>query len=188
MARRLLLSSVAVLAATTPAVADSRPFLGVMLDLGAPDGANVALVAQPLRSIRLEAGAGHNAIAPCARGGVALAPLSTFIRPTVSAHVGRCREGDANPLARAASGDSTYSSEMLERVGYDYATARVGLELGSERVTFFLHAGATRMAGRVRDASTDADEMSSSSITFTQDPTVTLTTLSARLGFIVFFK
>lgn len=187
MTKRAVLSSLAALAVATPAVADARPFLGVTLDVGAPDGANVALVAQPLRSIRLEAGAGYNAIAPCARGGVSLVPLSTFVRPVAAVHVGRCQEGDANPLARTASGDPTYSSEMLERVGYDYATARVGLELGGERVAFFLHAGATRLTGNVRDASTE-DAMASASITFTQDPTVTLTTLSARLGFIVFFK
>lgn len=185
MLRRVAVSAALALAAA-PAHADTR--LGVMADVGAPDGANLSLVLHPVGPLRLEAGGGHNAVSPCVRGGVALVPFARSVTPTLSVDVGRCFEGDANPLARRVMGDPAYSSRVLDRVGYDYATARVGLELGGAHVRFFLDAGATRVRGGVHGASTTADEMSGATVTFTSDPAVTLTTVSARLGLIVYVK
>lgn len=181
MVRRVAVVVVLALAAS----AHAGPRLGVMADVGAPDGANLSLVVHPVRPLRLEAGGGHNAVSPCVRGGAALVPFARGVTPTLSVDVGRCFEGDANPLARMVMGDPAYSSRALERVGYDYAAARVGLELGGARVRFFLDAGVTRVRGDVHGAST-TDEMSGATVTFTSDPTVTLTTVSARLGLIVY--
>jgi hypothetical protein len=124
------------------------------------------------------------------RGGVTLSPLGTWIRPTLSADVGRQFEGDANPLVRMVTGDEAFSSPLLDRIGYDYAAARLGVELGRDRFTFFIHAGFTHIRGDVHGlALPDAsDEMSNTQINFTTTPTLELTTLSARLGFILYLK
>ena len=75
--------------------------------------------------------------------------------------------------------------------GYDYADAHLGLELGRRRVTFYLHGGLTRVTGHVRnlDQTTGgADGSGDVSVSFTRDPSVTLTTLSARLGLVVYIR
>jgi len=179
-----------VLAATGVATADSLPKVGVMADVGLPDGGTAALVFRPVSLVRLSGGVSHNGIGPGVRAGVTLIPLSSWITPTLSATYGHYFERDANPVARMLSGDGELSSPALEHVGYDYGDAHLGLELGRKRVTFYLHAGVTRVQTHARDldaaAAAGADGSSDVTVTFTQDPSVTLTTLSARLGFVVY--
>lgn len=175
----------AALAGTGLAAAD--PAIGVMADVGVPDGGTASLVYRPIAPVRLSAGVSHNLVGPGVRGGITLIPLSSWITPTLSASYGRFVERDANPTARRVSGDPMLSSPALERVGYDYADAHLGLELGRQRVTFFLHAGVTRISGQVRNlGQLGGDEPSDVTVTFTQDPAVTVTTVSARLGLILY--
>jgi hypothetical protein len=166
-----------VLAALAAPAAAETPKLGVMADLGAPDGASLGLVYRPIRPIRIEAAGGHNAVSPCVRGGVSFVPFAAVVTPSLSADYGRCFEGDANRAARMVTGDASFSSPMLDRVGYDYATARLGFEVGNANGTFFIHGGATRIAATINSA---GDSQMSSY--------VTITTLSARIGFIRYFK
>jgi hypothetical protein len=182
-ARSLVIGS--VLASAT--VATAGPRIGVMTDLGVPDGATASLMVQPVGPIRLSAGAGHNGVSPGVRGELTLVPLSSWITPTLSVSYGRYFERDANPLVRRVLGDPTFSSPMLEQVGYDYADAQLGLELGGRHVRFYLHGGVTQVTSQVHNLSSatggDAGQVS---ITFTQDPAVSLRTLSARVGLIFY--
>jgi hypothetical protein len=163
------------------------PRIGAMVDVGAPDGASVSVVYRPLRPLRAYAGLSHNLISLGERVGVTLTP-GWWASPTLSLEYGRFAEGNANPLARAASGDDTFHSAVLDRVGYSYANARLGLELGRKWFTFYLHAGMSRINGRVHNLS--AETMSESSgtttVSFSRDPDVRLWTASASLGFIVY--
>ena len=167
---RTAVAALALLAAAAaPAHAEAK--VGVMADVGLPDGGTVSAVVQPIRPLRFRAGVGHNGIAPGIRGGVTLVPLPTSVTPTLTADVGAYREGDARPLARMLSGDEMLDTPGLDRIGYRYAAARVGLEIGRDRFTMYLHAGAARLWGRVH-ADDPAD--------------VTITSVSARLGFILY--
>jgi hypothetical protein len=165
----------------------SRRF-GAMADLGLPDGATVSIVYRPIRAIRLHAGLSHNLISLGQRAGITWVPLSWWASPTVSVEYGHYADGNANPLARAVSGDTTLSSAVLDRVGYDYANAHVGLELGRKWFTFYVHAGASRVTGTVHNltAVTMSESAGTTSVTFSKDPTVQLWSVSARLGFIVY--
>jgi ABC-type transport system substrate-binding protein len=171
---------VMMMLAALPAAAG--PGVGVMADVGVPDGATASLALRPIKAITVHGGVSHNYVSRGFRGGVALAPINTWIRPTLSADYGRYAEGDANPLARMISGDATYHSATLERVGYSYTNAHIGFEMG-RTFTFYLRAGVTRVDGAIRNLGEDSD-----SITFTQDPRATVTTLSARLGFTYYIK
>jgi opacity protein-like surface antigen len=171
---------VMMMLAAAPAAAG--PGVGVMADVGVPDGATASLAIRPIQAITVHGGVSHNYVSQGFRGGVALAPFDTWIRPTLSADYGRYAEGDANPLARMISGDESYHSTTLERVGYSFANAHVGFEMG-RRFTFYLRAGVTRVDGAIRNLAADSD-----SITFTQDPRATMTTVSARLGFTFYIK
>ena len=177
---------VVALALALPSTAQAEGWLGVTLDAGVPDGAAAAVVVRPISRIRLHAGPTHNAISTGVRGGITLAPLRTWFSPTLSLDAGTYPEGDANPLARKVSGDATFSSAMLERVGYRYANAHLGLELGRERATFYIHAGASYITTRLRNLDS-ASENGATMVTFTQDPVVNVWTVSARLGVIVYF-
>jgi hypothetical protein len=183
MARSILV--VVGLAISTTASA-SPGWLGVTVDAGVPDGASAAVVVRPLERVRLHAGASHNAISTGMRAGITLAPLRTWLSPTLSVDVGAFPEGDANPIAQRVSGDSTFHSAMLERVGYRYANGHLGLEFGRERATFYIHAGYSYISSRLRNLDAASDD-GATMVTFTTDPAVDVWTVSARLGVIVYF-
>jgi hypothetical protein len=180
-----LLALAGMIAAAGTAAAEPRPRLGVMVDAGVPDGGNASLVYRPVSRVRLAAGVSHNLVGPGVRGSVTLAPLTTWITPTLSATYGRFFERDASKVARIVTGDDILESPAHERFGYDYADAHLGLELGRERVTFFLHGGVTRVRGQVHDLDENNND-GEATVTFSEDPRVTMTTVSARLGFIFY--
>lgn len=164
------------------------PWLGAMVDLGVPDGATISAVYRPIRAMRLHAGLSHNLISLGQRVGVTWVPLPWWASPTLSLEYGRFAEGNANPALQRISGDDTNTSPVLERVGYQYANARVGLELGRKWFTFYVHAGVSRITGTVHnlDAETMSESSGTTSVSFTTDPTVRVWSVSARLGFIVY--
>lgn len=161
------------------ATAAAEPRFGVTADVGVPDGANAALVVRPISMLRVHGGVGHNYVSRGVRAGITLVPLKSVVTPTLSVDYGRYFEGDANPLARMITGDESFESSLLEKVGYDYANAHVGLELGRKRFTFYIHAGASRITSNVRGLELE-------SVTFSQDPRMTMWTVSARLGFVLY--
>ncbi len=173
---------------TTASASRTSPRFGVMTDLGVPDGATASIVYRPFRALRAHVGVSHNLISLGERAGITLVPFSWWASPTLSLEYGHYADGNANPLVRAAIGDASFSSAVLDRVGYDYANAHVGLELGRKWFTFYLHAGYSRITTTVHNLS--AETMSgaegTTTVTFTTDPDVRLWTVSARIGFIVY--
>ncbi|MEO8844594.1 MAG: hypothetical protein ABI591_20975 [Kofleriaceae bacterium] len=167
---------------------DSGTF-GVMVDLGVPDGAVASLVLRPTRALRLEAGVADNLVSPGVRGTVTWIPFATWATPVLSVGYGHYFERNANAIAQQLAGDNSFTSPLLEKVGYEFANARVGLEFGRKYVTFFLHAGVSRVTGQVHNldqvAMSQTAKDSMVSITST-DPKVTLWGVSANLGFIVY--
>jgi hypothetical protein len=163
---------------------------GISLDLGVPDGATAALALRPIPVLRVDAGVSYNGVSTGERVGVTYAPLAAhhWITPTLSIDAGHYAEGDANPLVRLVTGNPAFSSPALDRVGYDYASAQAGVELGRERATFYLRAGVTRVTGSVHNLGAAFSSGDMPPVTFGSDPSLTLTALSARIGFITYFK
>lgn len=172
---------------TDTAPARVTPRIGAMMDVGAPDGASVSIVYRPRRPVRMYAGLSHNMISLGQRVGVTLTP-GWFVSPTLSLEYGRFAEGNANPLIRLATGDDTFSSAVAERIGYQYGNARLGLEIGRKWFTFYLHAGMSRIAGRVHNLSSEtmSEQAGTTTVSFPRDPDVRLWTASASLGFVVY--
>jgi hypothetical protein len=166
----------------------ARPRIGAGLDVGLPDGATVSIVYRPIRALRAHVGLSHNGISLGQRAGVTLSPFSWWATPTLSLEYGRFAEGNANPIARQITGDSTFGSSALDRVGYSYANARLGLELGRKWFTFYLHAGVSRITGQVHNlaAETMSESTGTTTVSFPRDPSVRLWAPSASLGFIVY--
>lgn len=172
---------------TRRATAETIPRIGAMADVGVPDGASVSIVYRPIRMVRTYAGVSHNMISLGERVGVTITP-SWWASPTLTVEYGHYAEGNANPVVRMATGDDTFSSAVLERIGYDYANARVGLELGRKWFTFYLHAGISRITGQVHNLSAEAmsESTGTTTISFPHDPNVRLWTPSVSLGFVVY--
>lgn len=166
--------------------------VGVMTEVGVPDGGTAKLVVAPARALRLQAGVAHNLVSTGLSAGLTLVPLDTWATPTLSLDIGHFPEGDANPLARKLSGDGALASPLLDEVGYDYASAHLGLELGRRWVTVMLHAGASRITTRARGLEAEladrADATMPPQISFTTDPQVTIWAVSARIGLLVYLS
>jgi hypothetical protein len=157
---------------------------GVMVDAGVPEGAQASLVVRPWSHLRMHGGVGYNGIRTGYQGGVTLIPFSTWFTPTLTADYGAFPEGDATKLARYF--DPTADSPALQRVGYHYANARVGLEFGRTHVTFYIDAGISRFTGAVHDE-LDNTSSGNSMITVTaSDAQVKAWTASARIGWIIY--
>jgi hypothetical protein len=176
--------------ATPPATPKPLPLLGVMVDAGLPDGANASLVFRPYSWLRAHGGGGYNMISGGLRAGVTLVPFGAG--PSATIEVGHYFDGNANGLARRFAG-STFSSAMLERVGYDYANAHLGLDFGSERVTFYIHGGMSYIRAQIHNfdsvVSSTASENGgngSTEISIAKDPTLQAWVPSAKLGLIVY--
>ena len=164
------------------------PRIGAMADVGLPDGATASIVVRPIRALRLHAGVSHNMISLGERVGLTWVPLSWWASPTLSVEYGHYAEGNANPLARTVIGDATFKSAILERVGYDYANAHLGLELGRKWFTFYIHGGMSRITGTVHNisAETMTGAEGTTTVTFSKDPSLKLWGPSARIGFVVY--
>lgn len=178
--------------ATRPAAAEHLPWLGVMADVGVPDGGSAAVVMRPMPQVRLHGGITHNLVSRGIRGGITYAPFRTTVGPTLTIDYGHYFDGDANPIVRTVTGDPMFSSPLLDRVGYDYANAHLGLELGRRWFTFYLHAGVSRVFSAVHglDAALDPAQTGAdpnTTITLSQDPGVAIWSVSAKLGFIFYF-
>jgi hypothetical protein len=128
--------------------------LGLQVDGGVPDGGVVSLVVRPIKWVRADAGFAYNYFAMGARGGVTLVPFHWAIVPTLRLEGGRFFKTDITSKAeRFASDIPTYMKPALEGFGYDYASAQVGLEFGSQRsFVFFVRGGLAWLKADFGDA------------------------------------
>ena len=173
-----------------PAPSPKRlPRFGVMADVGLPDGLIASLTIRPWKWLRLAAGGGTNFVSGGWRAGITLLPLGEG--PSASFEYGGYQEGDANPLSRTVGFGS---SPALQRFGYQYMNAHLGLDLGSRRCVFFIHGGITMLRGQIHnlDASipaTNADNTSGTTeVVVRQDPNAKAVGPSLKLGLIVYIR
>lgn len=179
-----------ILGARSPAQAENGR-IGLMLDAGLPDGVNGSLVWRMTPRIRAHAGVSHNGISPGVRAGIGIAAFPYWITPTATLEAGHYFVGDASALAQRLSGDPELNDPILQAVGYDYANAHVGLELGYASMTFYIHAGMSVLQMTVRNldeslAPSD-EEMDGPRIEVRGDPSLRVIAPSARTGFIYYF-
>ncbi len=168
--------------------------LGVMIDAGLPDGAGASVVYRPWKWLRVRAGGNYNGVSGGISGGVTLLPPVFFpILPTATIEAGHYFEGDANWIARLASGDQSTSIASLKRVSYDYVNGHLGLEFGSQnRFVFYIHGGFTYVHTTIHDLQTTIDQQNSgggsstTTVTF-KDPIVNAIVPSGKLGFLIYF-
>jgi hypothetical protein len=175
-----------------PRPSDGLPIFGIMADVGVPDGLMGALAIRPWSWLRLSGGGGTNSISHGWRTGVTLLPF--VAGPTASFEYGRYSEGNANSLAKKFVGSSFDGSPLLERVGYEFMNAHLGLDFGSSRVVFFVHGGMTLVRSHIRNVETAIRDSTgkttgttgSTEVVVGQDPKVKAIGSSVKLGLIAY--
>ncbi|MGC4065176.1 MAG: hypothetical protein QM784_11120 [Polyangiaceae bacterium] len=166
------------------------PYLGAMFDVGFPDGAIAGIAGRPLPWLRLGVGAGSNSVSPGVRGGVSLIPFG--FGPSLTVEGGHYFEGDANGTVASLAGASYENSRTAERIGYQYANFHLGLDLGEERFTFFLHGGMSYIHTVLHNANdafggvSQNSQGGSTTVVINGDPTVSAWIPSLKLGFIIY--
>jgi len=179
----LLVAALVLTAAAIPAAAHAeRPRFGVRMDVGVPSGASGSLVYRPLRAVRLRVGGAHNIVSPGLQAGVTVVPLDSWISPTFVLEAGRFFTRDANPAVEQVSGQPSPMATP-ERFGYDFASAHVGVEVGREWLTCYVHGGVSAVHAQMSSEDTTDD----GTVTTMSDAQVRAVGVSASLGFIVYF-
>lgn len=170
----------------------SLPVVGFMGDAGLPDGFMGGLVVRPDSWLRLHAGAGTNSASPGFRGGLSLVPFGAG--PSINIEVGRSTEGRTNGLVRAMLASSGSFGNTIERVSYSYGNAHLGLELGRQSATFFIHGGFSLVRATLHDVNdfvqreSDRSGVRTTTVSFYQDPVIRLITPSAKIGLILYLQ
>lgn len=144
------LSAPPMLSAPNPSPAPPRPqapepTFGVQFDMGVPDGFMAGLAYQLPFPVRLGVAVGHNAVSPGLRLGLDWLPLGESW--VISAQAGHYFEGDARFLAGNRNGADDI---LLERVAYDFANLRTGIEVPLNAITLFATAGISYISAPVQ--------------------------------------
>ena len=165
--------------------AEHWPVVGMMADVGVPDGAIGSLVVRPWQWFRAYGGGGSNSVSKGWRGGFSLLPFGAGT--SVSLEYGHYNDGDANGLVRRMASGQFKDSPLLDKVGYDYANAHVGLDFGGKNVIFFVHGGVSMVWAQLHGVNDALGSSGSSTVvTVNQDPKIKVTGSSLKIGLIVF--
>ncbi len=180
-------------AAPPPAASTSRSTShtrwGLMLDGGLPDLAGASLLYRPLPWLRVNAGLATNTAGVAVRAGVGVA-FYFPITPSLNLDVGHYFPADYRPLAQRLGMSTDGAAALaLQDIGYDFASATVGLELGSPRhFSFFVRAGLSYWSFNVGQseailrAALQDEGLSADPIQ------LRFTSPSAKVGFLIYFK
>jgi len=172
-----------------PARPKRLPLFGVMVDVGVPDGLIGSLTIRPRKWVRFSGGGGSNGVSSGWRAGFTLLPFGAG--PSASFEYGGYQDGDANALAKTFGFGS---SPVLQRVGYQYMNAHLGLDFGTRRFVFFLHGGVTMLRGQIHNLDAlipsspagDASATGTTEVTVRRDPNAKAIGPSLKLGLIVY--
>ena len=143
--------ALAALVGLPAAAAAERVQIGLMTDIGLPDGIVGALIVRPQRHLHIHAGAGHNSVAPGLRAGVQLLAWSRAVTPYAALELGHYFRGRPGAWAQdlvqssADMDEAAAGGVSVESLGYSYGNAHLGLRLGGARAAFYLQAGISRV-------------------------------------------
>ncbi len=164
--------------------------VGMQLDVGLPGAAGATLVYRPQWWLRVDGGLAYDYVGYGARGGIKVAPFRSAVTPTLGIDVGHFFTGDASALAAT---DDANQQALLKNAVYDFASAHLGLELGSQRrFSFYIRGGISYVSasaqGEVLSALLNEQLAESMLVARVGDARLRAVLPSASVGFNVFFK
>ncbi|WP_059439058.1 hypothetical protein, partial [Anaeromyxobacter sp. PSR-1] len=159
-------------------------WLGLSLDAGAPEGLTLALAWRPVPALRAFAGPAWNAAALGVHGGLALVPWHWAASPALTVEGGRFFDGDISRYVNDGVPDGV--KPLLKKVGYAWAAAHLGVELGSQRgLAFSVRGGVAWVRAQASGTAVTGDP-GGTQVTY-RDPRVTAFIPSVKLGLQYFF-
>lgn len=159
---------------------DAKPWLGLMVDAGVPDGAQLAAVWRPVHWIRFHGGGGYNLAGFGLRGGLSLVPFDAVFSPSLVVEGGHFFGGDFRGFVADVVGEAPDGTP--ESLSYSYGNLHLGLELGSDDFTFYLRGGYSLIEATV----TPAQPTEGDALRFEGDGRVSALVPSAKLGFVLY--
>ncbi|QRN98994.1 hypothetical protein JRI60_08195 [Archangium violaceum] len=162
---------------------------GVVAEAGAPEGLGLSALVQPMRRMRVTAGASRNRLGFGVRGGLTFIPFELFLSPRVDIGFGHYFKADYGALLSQLHGQSTPVATGIRELDYNQVTGSLGLEYSPSRyVTLFGAVGYSYWFASVRDVALFIrDEASTPGIT-AKPLAFSLTSPVAKLGLIIYFN
>lgn len=158
--------------------------IGFSLTAGIPSGAAGELVVRPWRALRLHLGGAYDLASGGLVGGITIAPIRFPISPVLELSGGHFFEGDASGLFSSALRGHAGLLPPLRRVGYDFAAAELGFELGNpDAFVFTVRAGLAVVQGTVHELGAAVPAVANVVLA---DLRVRAVIPSVRLGFVFF--
>jgi hypothetical protein len=169
--------------------AEPLPRLGLLLDVGVPDGAVVAVVFRPVPPLRFSAGAAYNYAGYGVRGGIGWVPFRWALSPSLNVEAGRYFESDLTWIADHSSGVPVELRPLLKHVGYSYASAQLGIEFGSPRgFSLNLRLGLSYFWTTIHGVGESVANVGGTTATLeVQDPRFRATLPSLKVGMLYYF-
>ncbi len=167
----------------------AAPRWGLLLGGGFPEGIAADAVFRPVPEVRLFAGPMWNYVGWGAQAGVTLLPWQMGVSPILSLEVGRYFRADATFLAGKAGGVPAEVEPLLAHVAYDYASAHVGVEIGTrDAFAITVLAGLSYVSLTANGTTTTQVDVSgtTATVTFT-DPHLRGTMPSVKVGVQLWF-
>jgi len=158
---------------------------GIALAAGVPSGGGLSVTFRPTRVLRVGAGPSWNYASWGIQGGVTLVPWSFGFTPTLGVEAGHYFAADVSRFVRSGIPDA--ARPLMQRIGYDYAAALVGLEMGSQDgFSSFIRVGLAYLAMEAKGSGTTTTSGGTSGtgtaqVTLT-DPRLRATLPSLQLG------
>lgn len=166
------------------------PRWGLLAGAGFPEGIAADLVFRPVTEVRLFAGPMWNYVGWGVQGGVTLIPWQMGVSPILSLEAGRYFSADATFLAGKAGGVPAEIEPLLKHVAYDYASLRVGIEIGTrDAFAITVEAGLSYLSLTAKGTATTTADVGGgtvATVSFT-DPHVRGTMPSVKAGVQLWF-
>jgi len=162
-----------------------RARLAMTLDVGVPDGVQMALAYRPRYWLRGHLSGGHNAVSPGVRVGATALALNHWVTPCATLEVGHYFSGNVNDLRQRLDGDAKVVP-LLDDVRYTYANAHVGVEFTGARLGVFVRGGLSYVDTQMNASESMSDD-ADDGVSFASGMSVSGWATTAKVGLIVYF-
>ncbi len=171
----------------SPSRGRSHHILGLSVDAGVPDGASATVLYRPWKYVRFGGGMLYNYVGYGVVGSASILPYY-FIAPSLTLEAGHYFDANAASRISQFTHVDDNLKPLLQRVGYTFVNAQLGLEIGHPNwFVFFVRGGLSRVWLSSSDAASAVITKSDGTrITFA-DPSARLGIPTAKVGLMFFF-
>jgi hypothetical protein len=171
----------------SPSRGRTHHILGFSLDAGVPDGASATVLYRPWKYVRFGGGMLYNYVGYGVMGSVSVLPYFP-VAPSLTLEAGHYFDANAASRISHFTHVDDNLKPLLERVGYTFVNAQLGIELGHPNwFVFFVRGGLSRVWLSSSDAANVVVTTSAGTRVTFADPSARLGIPTAKVGLMFFF-